>query len=78
MAFKPNYNQQRAVRSRAKEQKKQEKLARKQDDAGKTGADLPEGELPEGEAPEGEQATADQPNASGDAENLTPGGPLGS
>ena len=35
MAFKPNYNQQRAVRSRAKEQKKQEKLARKQDEAAK-------------------------------------------
>ena len=35
MAFKPNYNQQRAVRSRAKEQKKQEKLARKQDETGK-------------------------------------------
>jgi hypothetical protein len=26
MAFKPNYNQQRADRNRAKEQKKQEKL----------------------------------------------------
>ena len=37
MAFKPNYNQQRAERSRAKQQKKQEKLARKQDEPGKPG-----------------------------------------
>lgn len=29
MAFKPNYNQQRAERNRAKEQKKQEKLERR-------------------------------------------------
>jgi hypothetical protein len=29
MPFKPNYNQQRAERNRAKEQKKQEKLQRR-------------------------------------------------
>lgn len=31
MAFKPNYNQQRADRNRAKEQKKQEKLRQKEE-----------------------------------------------
>ena len=33
MAFKPNYNQQRAERNRSKEQKKQEKLQRRPSDA---------------------------------------------
>lgn len=32
MAFKPNYNQQRAERTRAKEQKKREKLQRKEEE----------------------------------------------
>ncbi|HYG84657.1 MAG TPA: hypothetical protein VD978_00195 [Azospirillum sp.] len=43
MAFKPNYNQQRAERSRAKEQKKQEKLQRRQEEAArrKAGVDDP-------------------------------------
>ncbi|WP_434623993.1 hypothetical protein [Azospirillum sp. B2RO_4] len=31
MAFKPNYNQQRAERNRAKEQKKQERLQRREE-----------------------------------------------
>lgn len=35
MAFKPNYNFQKAERSRAKAQKKQEKLQRLQDEAAK-------------------------------------------
>ncbi len=35
MAFKPNYNFQKAERSRAKAQKKQEKLKRLQDEAAK-------------------------------------------
>ena len=35
MAFKPNYNQQRADRNRAKAQKKQEKLKRLQDETAK-------------------------------------------
>jgi hypothetical protein len=35
MAFKPNYNQQRADRNRAKAQKKQEKLQRREEDAAK-------------------------------------------
>ncbi len=33
MAFKPNYNQQRRDRERAKEQKKQEKLQRRKEAA---------------------------------------------
>jgi hypothetical protein len=33
MAFKPNYNQQRAERTRAKEQKKQEKLQKRQEES---------------------------------------------
>jgi hypothetical protein len=33
MAFRPNYNQQRAERNRAKEQKKQERLQRREADA---------------------------------------------
>ena len=35
MAFKPNYNQKRTERMRAKDLKKQEKLARRQDGAEK-------------------------------------------
>src|SRR5690606_27961689 len=35
MAFKPNYNHQRAERTRAKEQKKQEKLQRREEKAAK-------------------------------------------
>ena len=35
MAFKPNYNQQRADRNRSKAQKKQEKLQRREDDTAK-------------------------------------------
>ena len=34
MAFKPNYNQQRAERTRAKNLKKQEKLERRRDESG--------------------------------------------
>lgn len=35
MAFKPNYNQQRADRNRAKAQKKQEKLKRLEEESTK-------------------------------------------
>jgi hypothetical protein len=35
MAFKPNYNFQKAERSRAKAQKKQEKLKRRQEETAK-------------------------------------------
>lgn len=53
MAFKPNYNQQRAERDRAKEQKKKEKLLRQEEEVarrkgqlddeanGETSADVP-------------------------------------
>ena len=39
MAFKPNYNQQRAERTRAKEQKKQEKLLKREEEAARRKAD---------------------------------------
>ena len=39
MAFKPNYNQQRRDRDRAKEQKKQEKQARRKEAADKRKAE---------------------------------------
>ena len=44
MAFKPNYNQQRAERTRAKDQKKQKKLQRQQETTAKrkAGDDMPE------------------------------------
>lgn len=35
MAFKPNYNQQRAERNRAKQAKKEEKLRRRQEETAK-------------------------------------------
>lgn len=35
MPFKPNYNQQRSERDRAKRQKQQEKLKKREDDAAK-------------------------------------------
>jgi hypothetical protein len=51
MAFKPNYNQQRADRNRAKEQKKQEKRKRLEEETAKRKAarsDTPEpGSTPE-------------------------------
>jgi hypothetical protein len=49
MAFKPNYNQQRADRNRAKAQKKAEKLKRLQDETAKRRAarsDEPGGDKP--------------------------------
>ena len=39
MAFRVNYNQQRGDRTRAKEQKKRERLARREEDAQKRKAD---------------------------------------
>lgn len=47
MAFKPNYNQQRADRNRAKEQKKQEKRKRLEEETAKRKA--ARGELPDPE-----------------------------
>jgi hypothetical protein len=50
MAFKPNYNQQRADRNRAKAQKKQEKLKRLEEETAKRKA-------AHGEQPEPEETT---------------------
>jgi hypothetical protein len=47
MAFKPNYNQQRADRNRAKAQKKQEKRKRLEDETAKRKA--ARGEAPDPE-----------------------------
>ena len=55
MAFKPNYHQQRGDRSRAKDQKKQEKLQRREEAAAKRRAER--GDAPIGEG-EGEPDTA--------------------
>jgi hypothetical protein len=52
MAFKPNYNQQRADRDRAKAQKKQEKQQRRDDEAAKRKAIR--GDQP-GDGPEGSE-----------------------
>jgi hypothetical protein len=49
MAFKPNYNQQRADRNRAKGQKKQEKLKRLEEETAKRKAARGEQPGPEGE-----------------------------
>ncbi|MEJ0012646.1 MAG: hypothetical protein WDM94_08460 [Bauldia sp.] len=43
MAFRPNYNQQRGDRDRAKEQKKKERLQRREEDARKRKGELAEG-----------------------------------
>jgi hypothetical protein len=43
MAFRPNYNQARGDRDRAKQQKKQEKLRRREEDAAKRKAERGEG-----------------------------------
>ena len=59
MAFRVNYNQQRSDRQRLKDQKKQEKLQRREQDAARRRAERGEGapaesqgvELPEGEPP---------------------------
>ncbi len=46
MAFKPNYQQARGDRNRAKEQKKQEKLRRREEDAAKRKAERGEVDQP--------------------------------
>jgi hypothetical protein len=53
MAFKPNYNQQRSDRNRAKEKKKQEKLQQRADETAKRKA-AREGEEPSPKTPENE------------------------
>jgi hypothetical protein len=56
MAFKPNYQQQRGDRNRAKEQKKQEKLRRREEDAAKRKAERGETDSP-GSEPDAEMDT---------------------
>lgn len=51
MAFKPNYNQQRAERTRAKQQKKQEKQLRREEEAARRKAGDLDAE-PAADAPE--------------------------
>ncbi len=55
MAFKPNYNQQRADRNRSKAQKKQEKLQRREEEAAKRkagrGDDAPDDAAPGADEP---------------------------
>ena len=46
MAFRPNYKQARGDRDRAKEQKKQEKLRRREEDAAQRKAERGEGDPP--------------------------------
>lgn len=56
MAFKPNYNFQKAERSRAKAQKKQEKLKRLQEETEKrkaTRGDEPDAGTDAGKSPDG-------------------------
>ena len=57
MPFKPNYNQQRSERDRAKRQKQQEKLKKREDDTARRKAER-------GEAPpvsNGHDPAADKP-----------------
>ena len=57
MAFRVNYNQQRSDRQRLKDQKKQEKLQRREQDAARRRAERGEGapiESQGAEPPEGE------------------------
>jgi hypothetical protein len=49
MAFRTNYNQQRSDRQRIKDQKKQEKLQKREDEAARRRAER--GETPPPEAP---------------------------
>ena len=55
MAFKPNYQQARGDRNRAKEQKKQEKLRRREEDAAKRKAERGEVDQPADGLPESTQ-----------------------
>jgi hypothetical protein len=68
MAFKPNYQQERGNRNRAKEQKKQEKLRRLQEGSARrkgVGEDGEETMLPaEGEGVSEGEALASEPTAS--------------
>ena len=62
MAFRPNYQQQRGDRNRAKEQKKKERLERREEDAQKRKAER-DGLLAPGAAP-GAPASESPPEVS--------------
>ena len=53
MAFKPNYNQQRAERNRAKAQKKEEKLQRREAESAKRKAEREQEPSPDGTPEQG-------------------------
>lgn len=53
MAFRPNYQQQRGDRNRAKEEKKKERLARREEDAQRRKAER--GDAPDSPAPSDEK-----------------------
>lgn len=57
MAFRPNYQQQRGDRDRAKEQKKQDKLRKREEDAARRRAERGEGEPPRDDNPSVPSAT---------------------
>jgi hypothetical protein len=57
MAFKPNYNQQRSDRNRAKLQKKQEKLKRLEEETAKRKA--ARGDMPDANQPDPEKGPGD-------------------
>ena len=63
MAFRVNYNQQRGDRNRAKEQKKKERLARREEDAQKRKAER-DGLLPDSD----EAAAPDAPDTAKESE----------
>lgn len=68
MAFKPNYNQQRAERDRAKEQKKKEKLLRQEEEVARRKGQLDD------EANGGE-TSADEPRDENDGSGDITTGP---
>jgi hypothetical protein len=65
MAFRVNYNQQRADRTRAKEAKKRERLARRDEDAQKRKAER-DGLLSGSDAPDAAPSDADDTTAAPD------------
>jgi len=66
MAFKPNYNQQRAERNRAKDLKKQEKLQRREEEvAARRAAGLPPEDGDSETAPEDATQADTDPAAKG-------------
>ena len=59
MAFKPNYNMQRAERNRAKQAKKEEKLREREEQVARRKAALAAGEPDPGEHAEGGETASE-------------------